>query len=117
VRQLLTEGIVLASTAVTLCLLVSPIVARAVLTRVEASLAPLLDFSLDGRVVMFSAALTVIACVVSSLAPALRDERHRQAPDRGRRRAAARRGQVPSARRRSASGSPSARARRAFAPC
>ena len=76
VRQLLTEGAVLAVGAVLLCLIVSPMVARAVMTRLEASLARVLDFSIDGRMLLFAATVTVVTCLVTSLAPALRGTRH-----------------------------------------
>jgi predicted permease len=76
VRQFLTEGLVLAIAAVALCLIVSPMVARAVMTRLEAPLARALDFSIDVRVLLFAAALTLVTCLVTSLAPALRGTRH-----------------------------------------
>jgi predicted permease len=75
VRQLLTEGLLLSAAAASLGLVASSLVARAVMIRIEASLARLLDFSIDGRALLFAGALTVVTCVVSSLAPALRGSR------------------------------------------
>jgi predicted permease len=75
VRQLLTEGLLLSAAAASLSLVVSSIVARAIMVRVEASVARILDFSIDGRALLFAGALTVVTCVVSSLAPALRGSR------------------------------------------
>ena len=75
VRQLLTEGLLLSAAAASLSLVASSLVARAVMVRVEASLARILDFSIDGRALLFAGTLTVVACAVSSLAPALRGSR------------------------------------------
>jgi predicted permease len=75
VRQLLTEGLLLSAAATSLSLVASSIVARAVMLRVEASLAGLVDFSVGGRALLFGGVLTVVTCAVSSLAPALRGSR------------------------------------------
>ena len=75
VRQLVTEGLVLAAGAVSLCLIVSPLVARVLMTRVEGSLARALDFSIDIRLLMVAGVLTCVACLLTSLAPALRGTR------------------------------------------
>lgn len=76
VRQLLTEGLVLSVAATSLCLVVSSLVARVVMTRIDASVARALDFSIDTRMLLFAAALTAITCLVTSLPPALRGTRH-----------------------------------------
>ena len=75
VRQLLTEGLLLSAAAASVSLVASSLVARAVMVRVEASLARILDFSIDGRALLFAGALTVVTCAISSLAPALRSSR------------------------------------------
>jgi predicted permease len=75
VRQLLTEGLVLSVVATGLCLAASSVVARTILTRIDPELAGDLDFSIDGRVALFSIALAIVACLVTSLAPALRGTR------------------------------------------
>ncbi len=76
VRQLLTEGLVLATAAVSLCLIASSMVVRTVMARVDASVARSLDFTIDVRVLLFAAGLTVVTCLITSLAPALRGTRH-----------------------------------------
>jgi predicted permease len=75
IRQLLTEGLLLSAAAASLSLMASSLVARVVMARVEPSLARVLDFSIDGRALLLAAALTVITCAISSLAPALRGSR------------------------------------------
>lgn len=76
VRQMLTEGLVLSAVAVALCLYASPLAARLVMTRFEAKLAQLLDFSIDARVLSFAVCITLATCLITSLAPALRSTRH-----------------------------------------
>ena len=55
VRQLLTEGLLLSVIATSLCLAASSIVARAVMLRLDVELAADLDFSIDGRMLLFAA--------------------------------------------------------------
>jgi predicted permease len=75
VRQLLTEGLLLSVIATSLCLVASSMVARTLMMRIDPTLANGLDFSLDGRVLLFATVLTLVACVITSLAPALRGTR------------------------------------------
>ncbi len=76
IRQLVTEGFVLSAMATAICLAASSTIARIVASQVEATLARALDFAIDRRVLFFAAGLTVVTCVISSLAPALRGTRH-----------------------------------------
>ena len=76
IRQLLTEGFVLSSLATAICLSVSSTIARVVASRADASLASVLDFVIDGRMLLFATGLTVGTCIISCLAPALRGTRH-----------------------------------------
>ena len=76
IRQLLAEGFVLSVVATSICLAVSSTLARVVALRVDATLARALDFAVDARVLLFAGILTVVTCLVSSLAPALRGTRH-----------------------------------------
>ncbi|HWB29395.1 MAG TPA: ABC transporter permease [Vicinamibacterales bacterium] len=76
VRQLLTEGLVLAVAATALCLGASAIAARAAMARLDASVARMLDFSIDGRMLLFATGVAIVACVVTSVAPAVRGTAH-----------------------------------------
>jgi putative ABC transport system permease protein len=75
VRQLLTEGLLLSVIATSLCLVASSLVARAMMLRIDPSLAKDLDFTIDGRVLLFATLLALVACLVTSFAPALRGTR------------------------------------------
>jgi predicted permease len=75
VRQLLTEGLVLSLLATTISLVVSSMVAQTIVVRIDPSLADVIDLSIDGRVLLFAAGLTMVACLVTSLAPAIRGTR------------------------------------------
>ena len=70
--QLLLEGLALSAAAGSVALL-SAVSARAALLRlVPAGLRPNLDFAVDGRVLAFTIAVSLIATLVFALAPALR---------------------------------------------
>jgi predicted permease len=76
VRQLLTEGLLLSVVATVICLAISSVIARTAAVRLDADLASALDFSISGRVLLFAAIVAVVACLITSLAPALRGTRH-----------------------------------------
>lgn len=76
VRQLVTEGLVLSALATSACLVVSSLAARVLMARMDPSLSHTLDFSIDGRVWLFAAGMTVMTALATSLAPALRGTRH-----------------------------------------
>jgi predicted permease len=85
VRQLLTEGLVLAVVAAGACVAISSMLARAVITRIDPSLAHTLDFTIDVRVLLVAGGLAMLSCLLTSLAPALRATRYSvagQASDR-----------------------------------
>jgi predicted permease len=75
VRQLLTEGLLLSVAATIPCLAVSSFAARAAAVRLDSSLASALDFSIGARVLLFATMLATAACLVTSLALALRGTR------------------------------------------
>jgi predicted permease len=76
VRQLVTEGLVLSALAVFSCLFVSSFAVQLLTARLDPTLARTLDFSIDGRVWLFAAGMTVVTALATSLAPALRGTRH-----------------------------------------
>ena len=76
IRQLLTEGLLLSAAATSICLIVSSVAARAIMARLDPSVARILDFSIDARVLLFATTIVVATSLVTSLAPALRGTRH-----------------------------------------
>jgi predicted permease len=76
VRQLLTEGLLLSAIATACSLAVSVIVTRLIASQLEAEVARLIDSTIDLRVLLFAAGLTVTTALVTSLAPALRGTGH-----------------------------------------
>ncbi len=78
---------VLSVAATAICLWASSLIARFAMTRLQPSLASVLDFSVDARMVAVAAGLAIATCLMSSLAPALSSTRHlvagRPSPRRG----------------------------------
>jgi predicted permease len=75
VRQLLTEGVLLAGLSGTLGLLLAFGGAKALLHTLPGTLPRVEEISLDGRVLAFTLALSLFAAMVFGLAPALRGSR------------------------------------------
>jgi predicted permease len=71
VRQLLTESLLLASLGGTLGFLLASGATRAVVRTLPGALPRAEEISLDGRVLLFTLALSVISAIVFGLAPAL----------------------------------------------
>ncbi|MGH9382816.1 MAG: FtsX-like permease family protein, partial [Vicinamibacterales bacterium] len=77
IRQLLTESVLLAALGGVLGLLVAAWSGRALLTMVAEATEPIaLDLGLDGRILLFTALLSVSTGVLFGLAPALKGTRH-----------------------------------------
>jgi predicted permease len=75
IRQLLTESILLAGMSGTLGLLLAFGGAKAVLHTLPGTLPRVEEISLDGRVLLFTLGLSLLAAMVFGLAPALRGSR------------------------------------------
>jgi predicted permease len=75
VRQLLTEGLVLAGLGGGLGLALAFLAIRTVLRMLPAALPRAEEISLDGGVLLFSMAITLVSAIVFSLAPALNSSR------------------------------------------
>src|SRR5579863_5322304 len=75
VRQLLTESILLAGVGGTLGFLFALAATKAVLSTLPGTLPRTEEISLDGRLLLFSMALSLFAAIVFGLAPALRGSR------------------------------------------
>jgi predicted permease len=75
IRQLLTESVLLAGMSGTLGLLLAFCGAKAVLHTLPGTLPRVEEISLDGRVLLFTLALSLFAAMVFGLAPALRGSR------------------------------------------
>jgi predicted permease len=75
IRQLLTEGVLLAGLSGTLGLLVAFCGAKALLHTLPGTLPRVEEISLDGRVLVFTLALSLFAAIVFGLAPALKGSR------------------------------------------
>jgi predicted permease len=72
IRQLLTESILLAGSGGTLGLLLAFYGTQAVLNTLPGTLPRAAEISLDGRVLLFTMALSLLAAIVFGLAPALK---------------------------------------------
>lgn len=72
IAQLLTENVVLACLGGLLGLLLAYGATRAVLNTLPGTLPRVEDVSLDGRVLLFTTALTLLSAIIFGLAPALR---------------------------------------------
>jgi len=75
VRQLLAESVLLAGMSGTLGLLIAFCGAKAVLRTLPGSLPRVEEISLDGRVLLFTLAVSLFAAIVFGLAPALKGSR------------------------------------------
>ncbi len=75
IRQLLTESVLLAGLGGTLGLLFAFCGAKAVLNTLPGTLPRVEEISLDGRVLLFTLALSLFAAIVFGLAPALKGSR------------------------------------------
>src|SRR5262249_33988475 len=75
VRQLLTESILLAGLGGTLGLLLAVYGTKTVLNALPGTLPRASDVSLDARVLLFTATISLLAAIVFGLAPALRTSR------------------------------------------
>jgi predicted permease len=75
IRQLLTESFLLAGLSGTLGLLFAFCAAKAVLNTLPGTLPRVEEISLDGRVLLFTLALSLFAAIVFGLAPALKSSR------------------------------------------
>ncbi len=75
IRQLLTEGVLLAGLSGTLGLLFAFCGAKAALKSLPGTLPRAEEISLDGRVLLFTLALSLFAAIVFGLAPALKGSR------------------------------------------
>src|SRR5215472_13438102 len=75
VSQLLTESVLLAGLGGTLGLLLAFLGAKAVLNTLPGTLPRASEVSLDGRVLVFTMALSLLAAIVFGLAPALKSSR------------------------------------------
>jgi predicted permease len=75
IRQLLTESVLLAGLGGTLGLLLAFFGTKAVLNTLPGTLPRANEISLDGRVLLFTMALSLFAAIVFGLAPALKSSR------------------------------------------
>jgi predicted permease len=75
IRQLLTESFLLAGLGGTLGLLLAYLGVKAVLNTLPGTLPRASEISLDGRVLLFTMALSLLAAIVFGLAPALKSSR------------------------------------------
>ena len=75
VRQLLTENLVLAATGGILGLILAYAATRTVLSTLPGTLPRAEEISLDGRVLLFTLAISMIAAIVFGLTPALKSSK------------------------------------------